>query len=197
MIDGPDGSGKSTQHNLLAEYLRNSGRRIVCVREPGTTGVGEAIRSVLLDVRHRGMTVETELCLYMGARAQLIVEVIRPTLSGGRDILSDRFLGSTIVYQGIAGGLGAQRVLDLAGLTGCNLDADLYIVLDVTVEEAHRRRQGKPDRMEEKEAAFHAKVREGFSSLRDLLPNVVLVDGGRHQREVHAEIRRIVDDALQ
>ena len=197
MIDGPDGSGKSTQHGLLAGHLRRMGRDVVCVREPGTTVVGEAVRSVLLDVRHRGMTVETELCLYMGARTQLITEVIKPALAAGRDILSDRFLGSTVVYQGIAGGLGAERVLDLAKLAGCDLDADLYVVLDVSVDEARQRRQGKPDRMEEKDPAFHQKVRQGFKGLQDLLPNVALVDGGRPEEQVHADIRRMLDDALQ
>jgi len=173
------------------------GRDVVCVREPGTTVVGEAVRSVLLDVRHQDMTVETELCLYVGARTQLITQVIKPALAAGRDILSDRFLGSTVVYQGIAGGLGAERVLNLAKLAGCDLDADLYVVLDVSLDEARQRRQRKPDRMEEKDPAFHQKVREGFKSLQALLPNVALVDGGRPEHEVHADIRRMVDDALQ
>jgi dTMP kinase len=109
VIDGPDGAGKSTQLKLLAEHLRAAGLAVCEVRDPGGTAIGDRIRAILLDRAHGEMAVACELMLYMASRAQLAAEVIRPALSGGQCVLGDRYISSTIAYQG-AGGMDAESV---------------------------------------------------------------------------------------
>ena len=112
VIDGPDGCGKSTQVKLLEQYLRNKGRRVLAVRDPGSTTVSEDIRKILLNPYYREMTPLTELFLYFASRAQLVEQTINPTLKKNNIVISDRFLSSTIVYQGYAGNIGAKKVSD-------------------------------------------------------------------------------------
>ncbi len=113
VIDGPDGAGKSTQAGLLAEHLRAGGAAVRLVRDPGGTAIGDRIRQVLLDRAHGEMAVECELMLYMDSRAQLAAEVIRPALAGGMCVLSDRYISSTIAYQG-AGGMDPDAIRQAA-----------------------------------------------------------------------------------
>lgn len=196
VIDGPDGSGKSTQCDLLADYLKGA-REVVRVRDPGGTPLGEAVRDILLDTRHRNMVPGAEVCLYMAARAQLAAQVIRPALAADKTVLSDRYLSSTIVYQGLAGGISADAIVELARATGCALEPDLLVVLDIDPAEAARRRRRPPDRVEEKDAAFHEQVRQGFRELGSYFANMVIVDGAGPAEDVHRIVRRSVDDALQ
>ena len=167
------------------------------VRDPGGTALGEAVRRILLDVRHRGMTASAEMCLYMAARAQLAAEVIRPALARNRVVVADRYLSSTIVYQGLAGGKEPRAVLDLAAATDCRIDPHVLIVLDVDLHEAQRRRQRAPDRVEAKDTSFHENVRAGFARLPEYFANVHVVDGGRDTEAVHEEIAGIVQNALR
>jgi len=180
VLEGPEGSGKTTQIETLAARLKAEGHPITLVREPGGTRIGEAIRKVLLDADHDGMTVGTELLLYMACRAQLVHEVIDPALAEGRIVLADRFLTSTIVYQGIAGGMGADGVRTLYRETCGETLPDLVVVLDVDAEAGLARLEETFDRMEQKPVAFHRRVREGYLSVagndRD---RYVVVDASR------------------
>ncbi|MBI4833727.1 MAG: dTMP kinase [Planctomycetes bacterium] len=165
VIDGPDGCGKSTQAKLLAGYLKKKHFKVLNLREPGGTPISEKIRRILLDPANSRMTVPTELFLYMASRAQLVDEVIKPALDKGVIVICGRFLSSTIVYQGIAGGIGRKLVEDMGRIATQGTVPDLTIILDIHPEKGLKRKKTKPDRMEKKEIAFHAKVRKGFLKL--------------------------------
>ena len=185
VLEGPEGSGKSTHIVGLCRRLEEEGHRVRLVREPGGTIIGEAVRDVLLDPEHSRMTVGTELLLYMACRAQLVHEVIRPALKEGLIVVADRFLTSTIVYQGIAGGMGAEEVKKLYRATCGDVEPDLVVVLDVRAEVGLSRVQRTFDRMESKPIAFHHRVREGYLSVaKDEPHNTVVVDASRAVDEV-------------
>src|SRR5438093_8178712 len=138
-LDGLDGTGKSTQCRLLAEWLRKQGQEVVECADPGGTPVGDAIRDLLLGRRH-DMSLPCEALLFMASRAQLTAEVIRPALAAGRTVLCDRFLLANVVYQGHAGGLEVERLWDLGRFATGGLEPDLTLVLDLPVEAALARR---------------------------------------------------------
>ncbi|MCW5757300.1 MAG: dTMP kinase [Phycisphaeraceae bacterium] len=169
VFEGPDGSGKSTQLRRLEAMLKDAGIAVVAVREPGGTAAGEAIREVLLDHRQAHMDVRCEMLLYMASRAQLVAERIAPALSRGEVVLADRFVASTLAYQGAAGGLSKEDILAVARVVthGARPHArpDLTIVFDVDEATAAGRLGLLLDRMEAKGAAFHAKVRAGYLDL--------------------------------
>ncbi|RME02752.1 MAG: dTMP kinase [Planctomycetota bacterium] len=186
VIEGMDGVGKSTQAVCLMERLRGEGERVLLTKEPGGTEIGEQIRALLLDKRHTRMCVETELFLYMASRSQLIFEVIRPALRVGKVVISDRYVLSSLVYQGFAGGLGVEEVQQVARLATKGLQPDLMIVLDLPLQVALRRVSGGGDRMECKGEGFFRKVREGYLSLADgsLARRVEVVDALGEVEEV-------------
>src|SRR5262249_22969833 len=158
--DGLDGTGKSTQCRLLADWLRARGRAVTVCADPGGTAVGKVIRELLLG--HRGeMTPACEAFLFMASRAQLTAEVIRPALEAGHVVVSDRYLLANVVYQGHAGGLDPKRLWEVGRLSTGGLDPDLTVVLDLPVGEAQRRRGRAADRMESRAAEFHQRVRDG------------------------------------
>jgi dTMP kinase len=166
VFEGPDGSGKSTQLRMLEAMLKDAAIEVVAVREPGGTAAGEAIREVLLDHRQAAMDVRCEMLLYMASRAQLVAERIAPALARGQVVLADRFVASTLAYQGAAGGLSEADILAVARVVthGAEPHArpDLTIVFDVDEATAAGRLGLLLDRMEAKGAAFHARVREGY-----------------------------------
>lgn len=168
VMEGVDGAGKSTQIDSLEQFLQDRGRRVKRLREPGGTAIGEEVRSILLDRKHRGMTTETELFLYCAARAQIVREVIAPTLSAGIDVLCDRFTLSTLVYQSYLGGLPLQQTRAMCDFAMDDVRPDLCLVLDLPVAESLRRRRlrgGRFDRMEAKQRNALAKMRGGYLSL--------------------------------
>ena len=188
VLDGPDGCGKSTQTRLLSEWIAEQGVDVVSYRDPGTTLVGEKIRDILLDVAHAGMGDNVEVLLYMAARAQLWKEHIGPDLAAGKCVLMDRWLSSTCAYQGFAGGFGIEKVIRIAKDSLERIWPDLTVVLDVDAETAATRMQRDLDRMEQKGAAYHAKVREGFLKLPDIHPSVKVVDARQTIEQVHKDI---------
>ena len=193
VLEGPEGSGKSTQVVRLCRRLEDEGHRVRLVREPGGTVIGEAVREVLLDPEHSHMTVGTELLLYMACRAQLVHEVIRPALDGGLTVVADRFLPSTIVYQGIAGGMGAEEVKKLYRATCGDVKPDLVVVLDVPAEVGLARVQRTFDRMESKPIEFHQRVREGYLAVAKTEPrNTVVVDASGNAEDVAEAVWREV-----
>ena len=161
VLDGPDGAGKSTQLSLLAETLSAARVEVCRLRDPGGTTIGDRIREILLDRKHDGMSVECELMLYMASRAQLAAEHIRPALAAGQCVLCDRFISSTIAYQG-AGGANVDTIRRVGQVAVGDAWPDLTIVLDIDVEVGMDRLSDEPDRMESKPLDFHRQVREVF-----------------------------------
>ncbi len=194
-FEGLDGSGKSTQITRLAGALTAALYDVLTVREPGGTGVGEAVRRVLLDTEHRGMVPRAEALLYAAARAQLVEEVIRPALDEGRIVLSDRYIDSSLAYQGYGRGLTVEDVLMLnVWATEC-LFPDLTIALLVDDDTRAERADGEVDRLESEAASFFQRVAEGYRSLADEHPHRVrVVDGRGTVDEVHAAIVAVVEE---
>jgi dTMP kinase len=187
-FEGVDGSGKSTQVELLARHLRERGRAVVTTREPGGTELGEQVRRVLL--HGPSPTPWAEAALFAAARAELAERVIRPALARGADVLCDRFLDSSLAYQGFARGLGLDQVLEL-NVAVADLVPDLTFVLEVPPEVAARRvGRGDPDRIEQEGGAFSALVVAGYRELAERFPGrVLLVEGSGRPDEVAAAVR--------
>lgn len=193
VLDGPDGCGKSTQVGRLAEWLRGRGRTVAAYRDPGTTAVGEKIRSILLDSAELKMGANVEALLFMAARAQLWQEHIAADLAAGTWVVMDRWISSTCAYQGFAGGFGIEKVIGLGQDCLPRVWPDLTIVLDVDTETAAGRMDRVLDRMEQKGREYHAKVREGFLALARMHPeHVKVIDASRSIDEVQAEVQGIV-----
>ena len=210
VFDGPDGAGKSTQRELLAQALQSAGGDAVSCRDPGGTAIGDRIRSVLLDFDLSTMNVNCETMLFMASRAQLVAEVIRPALAAEKTVLCDRFVTSTCAYQGAAG-YDPRRVIELARLALDDCWPDLTLIFDVDPNEgftrigrkAHhagknRRRNdaestlfadAQPDAMEARPLDFHRKVRRMFLETPTYFPTpVVVVDGSGDVQAVHARV---------
>lgn len=161
-FEGPDGSGKTTQFRRFIAACRDAGVPVCEVREPGGTGVGERIREILLDHAHKDMTLRCEMMLYMASRAQLVEQKIRPALARAELVAADRYLASTIAYQGAGGGIPEPQIRAVAdaALGGCT--PDLTVIFDVDEATAAGRLSPLLDRMEAKGRAFHRRVREGY-----------------------------------
>ena len=142
VFDGPDGSGKTTQFRRFAAWLTEQGCDVVEVREPGGTSIGEQVRSILLDSANTEMTICCEMLLYMASRNQLVEEVISPALERGAVVLADRFISSTLAYQGTAGGLDRARIMDIGRMVIGSHWPDCTLVFDVDSSTAARRRGG-------------------------------------------------------
>jgi dTMP kinase len=175
-FEGLDGSGKTTQVELLRARLEADGREVVTAREPGQTELGEEIRKLVL--HGESMTPWAEALLYAASRAEVVEEVVRPALARGADVLLDRYLDSSLVYQGIGRELGVDEVLEVNMLATGGLLPDRTFVLAVEPGTSSARVGSKPDRIEREDAAFHERVAQGYSELAELFPaRVVLLDG--------------------
>jgi dTMP kinase len=209
VIEGADGTGKSTQAQMLASYLECKGVPVVAVREPGGTKTGEKIREILRDPALAGMSARTETFLYMASRAQLVEEVIKPALAEGKTVVADRFLLSTVVYQGIAGGLGMETVLKIGKAATGSLKPALTVVIDLKDGKRMARkgieRDGAqadmfdepPDREELKGIDFHRKVREAYLELAGKDDSMIVIDGGGTPQAVHERVVKAVRNALR
>lgn len=166
-MEGPDGAGKTTQMDLMEDWLSRQGKSVVRTREPGGTPIADKIRALLLDPAHKEMTPRAEALLYMASRAQHTAELIRPALERGLVVLSDRYSDSTLVYQGVARGLPVSELLALNRFATESLIPDLTLLLDGDVERLCKRvfRRGQQDRLESESLEFHRQVRQGFLAL--------------------------------
>jgi dTMP kinase len=200
-FEGPEGSGKSTQLRRLAARLRTEGRTVLETAEPGGTAIGMQIRRVLLDAKNHELRPTTELLLMFAARAQNVDELILPALSRGDIVLCDRFTDSSLVYQGVARGLGADVVYDVDRIACRGLVPDLTIVVDIAtelgLERARARNQNTRDvetRLDEQAVDFHRKVRDAYLQLAADEPNrVKLVDGSGSEDNVEKHVWEAVE----
>jgi len=187
-FEGLDGSGKTTQAELLAESLRTDGREVVSTREPGGTPLGEEVRRLLLESLE--LSPWAEAALFAAARAELVERVIAPALEAGKDVVCDRYIDSSLAYQGFARGLGIDEVYDLNRVATRGLLPDVAFVLEVDLAVSARRVGGNPDRIEQEAPAFHRRVLEGYRQVAARFPHrVVLLDGTRTPDELKEEIR--------
>ncbi|HUS38718.1 MAG: dTMP kinase [Pirellulales bacterium] len=188
-FDGIDGAGKSTQIDLFVKQLQDAGHEVVTCRDPGTTPLGEAVRGLLLEEKGIPISATSELLLYMAARAQLVHEVILPAIEAGKVVVSDRFLLSNVVYQGHAGGVGAETAWHIGEVATGGIVPRLTFVLDITPELAATRMNRELDRIEQRGDEFRKKLREGFLAEAALQPDrIVVIDAGHSVVDVHAEI---------
>ena len=198
-LEGPDGSGKSTQIELLSEYLRKKGYDIILTREPGGTVVSEEIRRVILNPELKEMKDMTELLLYASARAQLVGEVFKPALEQNKAVISDRFIDSSAVYQGIGRGLGVETVYEVNRYALQGVFPDLTFLLDLDAEEGIKRKkqQAELDRMEQQDLAFHQRVAMGYREIAKRDPKRIISLDGTLPREVICDmIREKVEEKL-
>jgi dTMP kinase len=201
-FEGSEGSGKSTQIAQLAAHLDSLGYDVVTVREPGGTEIGEQIRNIIVhNSKGDEMTPEAELLLFAAARAQLVREVIAPALMRGAIVLSDRFLDSSTVYQGIARNLALGPVNHINHFAVGNVMPDLTLVLDVPTEVSlariRQRASDLPDRMERENIDFYTKVREGYLLLAKELPNrLAVIDGSQSESTIQKQVWKAVEPRL-
>ena len=193
-LEGPDGSGKSTQIELLEKYLKGLGYEVVRTREPGGTQVSEKIREIILDNDNSNMNYMCEALLYAASRAQLVSEVIKPALSSGKMVICDRFVYSSMVYQGIGRGLGAERIKSINEAALDGLEADLTFMITIPYEEGLKRKkmQRTLDRLENSGDEFHKKVFEGYLDISKKCDKIEVIDGNRSVEEIHEDIINVI-----
>jgi dTMP kinase len=193
-FEGPEGSGKTTQMRLLAAYLEGQGHDILITREPGGTRIGDRVRAVLLDPAHTEMLPPTEFLLFSAARAQLVGQVIRPHLERDGVVLCDRYADSSLAYQGYGHQLDLEVLWAITRFATGGLIPDLTFYLDVPVEMGLRRKaRGDWNRMEQKEIAFHQRMRDGYLTMAAREPHRwLVVDATRDTQTVQAVIRKTI-----
>ena len=202
-FEGSEGSGKSTQIARLAAHLQKLGREVITVREPGGTEIGEQIRNIIVhNSKGDEMCAECELLMFAAARAQLVREVIAPALTAGQYVLSDRFLDSSTVYQGIGRNLAPDPVQQINRFAVGNVMPDLTIVLDVStdvgLERIRQRASDIPDRMERENIDFYEKVRAGYLLLAESMPErLSVIDGSGTEDAVSKKIWTAVTARLE
>jgi dTMP kinase len=197
-FEGIDGSGKSTQAQLLRKYLTEQKCRVAFVREPGGTKAAEAIRDVLLKDRHLAMADFTELLLFLAARADLIDKVIEPALRRGGIVIADRFADSTFAYQAYGRGINLKLVKQLNDVATRGIKPDLTFLVDLPERLAQERLKRERDRMESMNSVFHQHVRQGFRKLAAAEPRrIKVLDGRKSEVEIWEEILQITRQLLR
>lgn len=194
VLDGPDGCGKSTQVRLLAEALEQTGIETISLRDPGGTNIGEQIRQILLRNDNQAMSVRCEALLYMASRAQLYEESIKPALAEGKCVICDRWLSSTYAYQAVAGKIGVEWLEQLAAASLERIWPDMTIIIDVPSETGLQRVGPIPDRMEEKSADFHQRVRQAFGDLARTHRGFGVIDGTGTIEQVHRRVLELIEN---
>lgn len=197
-FEGPDGSGKTTQISLLKEYLGAKGFEVIFTREPGGTNISEKIREMILDNKNSEMSAMCEALLYASSRAQLVHEVIKPALSEGKVVVMDRFVESSIVYQGIGRKLGIDRIKSINDAATEGLRPDITFLLTIPYEEGLKRksRQKSLDRLENSGDDFHQRVYEGYMNLAGSADYIKVVDANRSAEDIHKDIVQVIKDTI-
>ena len=198
-MEGPDGAGKTTQIELLKAYLENKGYEILITREPGGTKISEAVRNIILDRSNSEMDYMTEALLYASARAQLVAEVIKPAIAAGKAVISDRFVDSSAVYQGMARGLGVENVYKINefAIQGMMPKLTIHLDLPASVGIMRKKNQAELDRIELEKAEFHEKVAEGYRQLAKMSPQrIYTIDATLPVEEIHKLILSKLEEIL-
>jgi dTMP kinase len=200
-LEGPEGSGKTSQIPHLVEYLREKGYIIFPTREPGGTSISEQVRELLHDLKNAEMHPRTETLLYQAARAQIVEQVIRPRLAAGEIVLSDRYFDSTIAYQGYGHKQNLDEVRALVNYATGGLVPDLTILLDIDVEAGLQRKMqngAEWNRLDAYTLEFHQRVRAGYLDMARREPKRwVVVDAGRDWDSVQEELRKVIEGRLE
>ena len=198
VFDGPEGSGKTTQAARLRARLESAGRSVLLVRDPGTTRIGEQIRSILLNPDHQEMAMRCEMLLYMAARAQMMAEVIAPALDEGKIVLSDRFVSSTLAYQLGGEGLSADEIRRVADIAIRGRWPDLTLIFDMPVEQSMARVRRAKDRIEQRPMSYHEQVRRNYLSQADAdRSRYGVIDASRSVEEVEKAVWTAVSGILR
>ena len=194
VFDGVDGAGKSTQLNLFSQWLTDSGRDVVTCKDPGTTKLGEKMRSILLGDHQTPIDMRSEMMMFMAARAQLVAEVIRPALEAGKTVVCDRYVFSTVVYQGHAGDLDPNEIWKVNHAATGGVMADLTFILDLDVDISLDRVGDSRDRMESRGRPYFEKVRNGFLEEAKRWPQgVEVVSATGTPEKIQTEIRKLAE----
>ena len=196
-FEGSEGSGKSTQAALALEYLRQRKLPVVLMREPGGVKISERIRELLLDVHNTGMGDECETLLYMAARAQMVKEMLIPALEAGKVVLCDRFLDSTVAYQGFGNGVDIKYIEVLGDFATKGIKPDLTILFDIATHKGLSRANAQKDRIEQRPLDYHNRVREGYLMLAKQNPGrikVITVDADK--AEIFKRVKAVIDGVL-
>lgn len=195
-LEGPEGSGKSSHINPLADALRQAGYQVVVTREPGGTPIGDEIRNTLLNLKHTAMHPTTEILLFQASRAQHVYELILPAMKAGKVVLCDRFADSTMAYQGYGHQTDLKELSQIIHFATGGLQPDLTLLLDVNIEVGLKRRSKDSDswnRLDAKEKAFHQRVRAGYLEMAAAQPDRwVVVDAGQLLKQVQQTLVQVV-----
>ena len=188
-FDGIDGGGKSTQIEKFRAWLSEQGQEVVVCRDPGGTELGERIRSILLEPSQTPIDMRSEMLLYMASRAQLVAEIIHPSILEGKVVISDRYVPANIAYQGHGGGLAPADITITGHIAVGNLYPDMTFILDLDFPTAQKRLQGSADRIEARGEAYFEKVRQGFLEQATQHPDrMVVIDATLPIEEMHCAI---------
>jgi dTMP kinase len=196
-FEGSEGSGKSTQIALIRRFLKKKGKKVVFVREPGGVAIAEKVRKILLDVGNKAMGKECETLLYMAARAQLVEEVIKPALASGKIVLCDRFLDSTLAYQGYGAGVDIAMIKRVGAFATQGITPELTLVFDIPVAKGLSRIKRKKDRIELRTLQYHNRVRGGYLAIARREPKrVKVIRVNKSREEIHEIVKEKIESIL-
>ncbi len=197
-FEGSEGSGKSTQIETLRDYLKKKKKPVLFVREPGGVKISEKIRDILLDVKNIRMGDECETLLYMAARAQLVEEVVIPALKKGKVVLCDRFLDSTVAYQGYGNGIDVAAIKRIGRFATQGVQPDITFFFDIDAKKGLARLNRKKDRIERRAISYHNKVRKGYEAIARSEPKrVKLINASQSKEEIFKTVQMYIDRLLR
>jgi len=199
VLEGPDGSGKSSIAEFMAEYLKEKGHEIEFSIEPAGSKICEKIRDIILDVENEEMSSEAEALLYAASRAQHVSEKIKPTIDSGKDLICERFYYSSLVYQGIGRKLGVDVVKSFNEFAIQGVYPDLVIFLDIEPGKALRRKKDKTewDRLEKEKISFHEEVYQGYKEIIKISPEIEVVNADRSRSEIYRDVKKLINNILE
>lgn len=195
-LEGPEGSGKSTQAKMLADYLEGKGLEVIRTREPGGVSIAEQLRDILLNPTNI-IYPDTELLLYTAGRAQHTQELILPALEKGKYVICERYTHASIAYQGYGRGLSMELINDLNKVATSGITPILTIILDIDADKGLKRvreSSGQFDRLEAENITFHERVREGYLKMADTDPKIIILDSTESKEKIHTRIIRLLDE---
>lgn len=195
VIEGPDGSGKSTMAKKIGEYFSTKGRQIEFTREPGGTNISEKIRELILDRNNIEMNYRTEALLYAAARAQLVSQSIIPWLDAGKIVISERYVYSSLVYQGIGRKLGVDEIKKINDFATAGLEPDMILFFDIDPEKALERKLNinGGDRIENENLSFHKSVYKGYKTIAKHYSNIITINAERTIEEIYEDVKKIMN----